>query len=59
MISFYLRAMKCNILYIQPQKMERHFKIFLLAQLECEFAWICESLQASCIQHFKDMPSKI
>ena len=26
--------------------------IFFLAQLACEFAWICEYLQASCIQHF-------
>ena len=36
---------------ILPKKMERHF--FLnFAQLACEFAWICEYLQASCIQHF-------
>ena len=26
--------------------------IHFLAQLACEFAWICEYLQASCIQHF-------
>ena len=37
---------------ILPQKMERHFLIFLGAQLACEFVWICEYLQASCIQHF-------
>ena len=27
-------------------------KKFFWAQLACEFAWICEYLQASCIQHF-------
>ena len=34
---------------ILPKKMERHFLNFFLAQLACEFAWICEYLQASCI----------
>ena len=28
------------------------FKQNFLAQLACEFAWICEYLEASCIQHF-------
>ena len=28
------------------------FKKKIWAQLACEFAWICEYLQASCIQHF-------
>ena len=37
---------------ILPKKMERHFFKILLAQLACEFACICEYLQASCIQHF-------
>ena len=36
---------------ILPKKMEKHFKKNS-AQLACEFAWICEYLQASCIQHF-------
>ena len=37
---------------ILPKKMERHLKKIFWAQLACEFAWICEYLQASCIQHF-------
>ena len=37
---------------ILPKKMERHFLNFL-AQLACEFAWIGEYLQASCIQHLR------
>ena len=38
---------------ISPQKIEKAFKKkFFFAQLACEFAWICEYLQASCIQHF-------
>ena len=28
------------------------FLNFFLAQLACEFAWICKYLQASCIPHF-------
>ena len=34
------------------KKIGRHLNFFFLAQLACEFAWICEYLQASCIQHF-------
>ena len=37
---------------ILPKKMERHLLKKFWAQLACEFAWICEYLQASCIQHF-------
>ena len=37
---------------ILPKKMERHKKNFFWAQLACKFAWICEYLQAFCIQHF-------
>ena len=36
---------------ILPKNGKAFFKFFL-AQLACEFAWICEYLQASCIQHF-------
>ena len=39
---------------ILPKKMERHFLNLVFSQLACEFAWICEYLQA-----FKDMQSKI
>ena len=44
---------------IFPKNIERHFKFFF-AQLVCEFACICEYLQASfdCIS-LKDMQSKI
>ena len=38
--------------HILPKQIERHFFIFFWAQLACEYAWICEYLQASCIQHF-------
>ena len=34
------------------QKNGKTFKKFFLPQLACEFAWIGEYLQASCIQHF-------
>ena len=37
---------------ILPKKNWKAFKQISLAQLACEFAWICEYLQASCIQHF-------
>ena len=36
---------------ILPKNGKALQKIFW-AQLACEFAWICEYLQASCIQHF-------
>ena len=31
---------------------KKAFKKKNLVQLACKFAWICEYLQASCIQHF-------
>ena len=37
---------------ILPKKMERNKNKKIWAQLASEFAWICEYLQASCIQHF-------
>ena len=41
----------CGKLILQKihTKKQKHF----WAQLECEFAWICKYLQASCIQHFQ------
>ena len=37
---------------ILPQKNGKAFLKKFVEQLACEFAWICEYLQASCIQHF-------
>ena len=38
---------------ILPNKLKDIFSKFFLAQLVCEFSWIFEYLQASCIQLFK------
>ena len=45
---------KCTVggKLILPKKWKGILKICFWAQLACEFAWICEYLPASCIQHF-------
>ena len=42
----------CGKLILATKKIERHLKKKNLALLACKFAWICEYLKASCIQHF-------
>ena len=44
---------------ILPKKWKGILKKNFLAQLAWEFAWICEYLQASVSNTFKDMHSKI
>ena len=57
-VNLYLKKLKLkNIVFVvnsfYPKKMERHLKkkIYWHNRL-CEFAWICEYLKASCLQHF-------
>ena len=42
----------CGKLILPKKNGKALKKNFFLAQLACEFAWICKYLQASCIQHF-------
>ena len=50
--KFEIEKYTVNGKLILPKKIERHLKKIFLHELACEFAWICEYLQASCIQHF-------
>ena len=57
--KFEIEKYTVNGKLILPKKIERHLKKKNLHELACEFAWICEYLQASCIQHFNPLqPAK-
>ena len=49
----------CGKLVLPKKNGTGFFKTFFGAQLASKFAWICKYLQASCIQHYKDMHSKM